>query len=242
MSCQISGAQRRSPWIRILGLNIRHGGGQRVGKLLDYLLASGADVLAISKFRRGATGDALCAGLTAGGYAHCLIPPSNRGENAVLLATRDQSEPLPLAAPQGEQHRLIGANVDGIAVQAVYMSLGEAKLPLFEHFLRQRPSQAVLIGDFNTGLHFKDEAGATFTAADSFAAKSEIGWVDALRHFNGDDAFEPSWLSPRGNGFRLDHAFVAQDIANRVVSCRYDHLTRPALTDHSALIVEIERD
>lgn len=128
----------------------------------------------------------------------------------------------------------------GIDVQAVYMSLGEAKLPLFEHFLRQRPSQAVLIGDFNTGLHLKDETAATFTAADRFAAMSEIGWVDAWRHFNGHEGFEPSWLSPRGNGFRIDHSFVSTDLIGHAVSCRYDHSTRPVLTDHSAIILDIE--
>lgn len=226
--------------MRILSLNIRHGGGQRVAGLLDYLLASDADILAISEFRRGVSGEALCAGLSAGGYVSCLIPPSKRSENAVLLATRDQSEPLQLSVPDGEQHRLIGTNVRGINVQAVYMSLGDAKLPLFEHFLSQQPSKAVLIGDFNTGLHFKDETGATFTAADRFAGMSEIGWVDAWRHFYGDDGFEPSWLSPHGNGFRLDHAFVSTDLIGRIKSCRYDHATRPLLTDHSALILDIE--
>lgn len=73
--------------MRILSLNIHHGGGQRLGKLFDYL-ASDADVLTISAFRRSATGDAFCNGLTAGGYLSCLIPPSGLGENADMLATR----------------------------------------------------------------------------------------------------------------------------------------------------------
>ncbi len=60
-----------------------------------------------------------------------------------------------------------------------------------------------MIGDFNTGQHHLDEAGATFTSAQQFEELLAQGWVDAWRSRN-TDAREFTWLSPGyQNGDRL---------------------------------------
>src|SRR5258708_18096599 len=45
---------------------------------------------------------------------------------------------------------------------------------------------------------------------------------------------EYSWFSTRGNGFRIDHAFLSDGLAARAGTIRYSHEERLAgLSDHS---------
>jgi exonuclease III len=46
--------------------------------------------------------------------------------------------------------------------------------------------------------------------------------------------------APGGNGFRIDHAFLSQDLAAHAGTIRYSHEERIAgLSDHSPLILEL---
>ena len=123
----------------------------------------------------------------------------------------------------------------------VYFAQSHAKRPLFSWLLGgpgglERPT--IVIGDFNTGLHHVDEAGATFHCASEFGRLAQAGWVDAWRLVHGD-VREFSWYSTAGNGFRIDHAFVTPDLASQVVGAAYDHSTRKGLTDHSGLTIDL---
>ncbi len=223
----------------IVALNIRHGGGQRIGPLLDYLSGTEAEVLAITEFRTGKSGCALTEGLESAGYRHQHWSVEEDRRNAVMIASRMPFDPVGFRLPDGNAHRLVGARFGSLQVWAVYMALGKNKLPLYRFLKDTEPRSTILIGDFNTGLHRLDEQGATFTAADEFADLQTKGWSDAWRRQHGQGAREFTWLSPAGNGFRLDHALVSDDLVGQVADCRYDHSTRPALTDHSALCVQL---
>lgn len=224
---------------RIVTLNVRHGGGQRVRPLADYLFGVGADVLVITEFRTGKRGSELTEALREAGYSHQHWTVEQNGKNAVMIASRLPFEPVAFSLPQGHSHRLVGAQFGELQVWAVYMALGKEKLPLYAFLGSATPHSTILIGDFNTGLHRLDEQGATFTAAKEFADLQENGWIDIWRRQHGIDAREFSWFSPAGNGFRLDHVFVSDDLIDRVADCRYDHSTRPELTDHSALSIQL---
>jgi exonuclease III len=66
------------------------------------------------------------------------------------------------------------------------------------------------------------------------------GWVDAFRALNGYGEREASWTFPgdRG-GWRLDHVLVQR---LRPVASAYAHeWRRTGLSDHSALVVDLER-
>ena len=223
----------------IVTLNIRHGGGKRVGPLVDYLSGTGADVLVITEFRTGKSGRALTDGLADSGFGHQHWSVGQDGKNSVMIASQIPFEPVEFHLPEDHAHRLVGARFGSLQVWAVYMALGKDKLPLYRFLKDVEPRATILIGDFNTGLHRLDEQGATFTAADEFADLQTRGWVDAWRRRHGQEAREFTWLSPAGNGFRLDHVFVSNDMIEQVADCRYDHSTRPTLTDHSALNVRI---
>ena len=66
---------------------------------------------------------------------------------------------------------------------------------------------------------------------------------DLWRRTNGD-AREYTWASMRNgeivNEFRLDHALANDRFVERFdPRCRYDHGTRPAFSDHSAVVVDL---
>ena len=147
------------------------------------------------------------------------------------------------AAVPGRAHRVVAAEISGMKVAGVYFASQKEKASLFDFILSKPPalsSETLIIGDFNTGLHRLDEAGATFVCTDRFERLPEIGLSDLWRRSHGPNAREYTWTSPQSGHFRLDHAFASPGVTARVRSCVYDHATQPALTDHSAMIVELD--
>jgi len=97
----------------------------------------------------------------------------------------------------------------------------------------------LFIGDLNTGLRSIDETGRTFLCASEFERMTALGWTDTWRRFHGAE-FEPTWISSKNNGFRLDHAFVSPALLDRLIACDYSHRERESkLSDHSMLVLEI---
>ena len=161
----------------------------------------------------------------------------------MLIGSRINARRIRLELSPADAHRIVAAEINGLNVAGVYFASNKAKASLFDFVLSKPPAlsgETMIIGDFNTGLHRQDEAGATFACTDRFERLPEIGLSDLWRRSHGPNAREYTWTSPRGGQFRLDHAFASPGVAARVRSCVYDHATQPALTDHSAMIVELD--
>ena len=143
---------------------------------------------------------------------------------------------------EADQNRIVACRVGSLTIAGVYFALNHQKASLFDYLLA-KPAELgddyLIIGDFNTGRHRVDEVGATFFCEDRFAALPAAGFHDLWRQSNGEEAREFSWASHRGGNFRLDHAFGSPKAAARLIDCSYDHSTRPGLTDHSALVVNL---
>jgi exonuclease III len=105
----------------------------------------------------------------------------------------------------------------------------------------------LLIGDLNTGCNETDIEGngTPFACEGLFLDLERQAGLRDLWRAEHKDKRESSWLSrPHRNGFRLDHAFGNRALFEQMgpVKTRYDHGTRNAegaITDHSALIVDI---
>lgn len=232
--------------IRILAWNIRHGGGRRIGGILDCIAAHAPDVAVLGEYRCDRSGAALCEGLGRIGLEFCAFLPSPERANSVLIASRLPIEtPRPLGTGLERPHMLLDANVAGLALTAVYMPLGDDKTPYWEAVVDAAEARAsmpaLFIGDFNTGKHRIDEAKATFTSAAFMDRMEDAGFIDAWR-WRHPEVREFTWTSPRGNGFRLDHAFVSPSLAARIAEIRYSHAERlDGVSDHSALVVDIRK-
>lgn len=100
-------------------------------------------------------------------------------------------------------------------------------------------SPCMIICDLNPGLPI-DAQGAPFDCVESMQTLLNTGWYDAWRLTNGERQ-QYTWFSHVGNGFRIDHAFVSEDVVPHISQCYYSHAERElGYSDHSAMIVELE--
>jgi exodeoxyribonuclease-3 len=232
--------------LRLLAWNIRQGGGSRLPAIAAALARHEADVLVISEYRGGDSAERLRAALAGLGYAHmtALTPPP--GRNGVLIAARqpfDDGGPLSEVLP--EPCRIVRAYFGAIRVYGVYMPNLLKKVPYWEALigaLAAEPlgAEALAIGDFNTCRAYVDEAGAIDPCAPYMDAVAAVGFCDLWRQ-RYPEGREFSWYSTRGNGFRIDHAFLSPALADRAGAIRYAHEDRcNGLSDHAPLILDLE--
>lgn len=141
---------------------------------------------------------------------------------------------------------LVLANFNTWALLAAYFPQGKRKTDFFSECnkiaLGHEKLPFAILGDFNTGNQLMDRSasGSPYVCAALFDDLTEkTGLVDLWRHANGTDIREWTWLSHRGNGFRLDHAFGNRKFIEQCKpTCLYDHTPRQGkITDHSAIII-----
>lgn len=199
----------------------------------------------LTELRANATGERLVAALGASGYA-TAVPGAPPRTNAVLLASR-----LPVRAARSldaalpEPWKLRRAETAALYAAGVHLPVLRGKIPYWDSVLaaaRAPDAPCLFIGDFNTGRNDldRDPAGMRFVGPDSMDHMAAAGFTDLWRARHPRRR-EYSWFStPRGNGFRLDHAFGTARIAAAVAACRFDHAARLAgLTDHAALVLDL---
>jgi exonuclease III len=101
-------------------------------------------------------------------------------------------------------------------------------------------SRFILIGDLNTGKHYIDELRATFYGSNYIDEIESLGFVDAWRHLHTNER-EYTWFSYKGNGFRLDYAFLSPNIKDKLLSAYHSHVEREnKISDHSVLILSLK--
>jgi exonuclease III len=232
--------------MRLLAWNIRQGGSTRLAGIMAAIARHDADVLILSEYRGGDSAERLRAALKASGYPYAtrLMPPPLR--TGVLIAARRRfGERGPLSAHMDEPWRLLDVDLGVLRLTGVYMPNLQKKVPYWQSlvhaFAARASGDALAIGDFNTCRAFVDEPGATDTTAHFMDAMDAIGFRDFWRH-RYPDGREFSWYSHRGNGFRIDHAFLSPSLAGRAGLIRYSHDERlSGLSDHSVLLLDLPR-
>ena len=230
--------------LRLLAWNIRQGGGTRLAAIAAALARHEADIVVISEYRGGDSASRLREALGRLGYRHqtTLAPPP--GKNGVLIAARipfREHGAVGTALP--EPYRMVRIEMAGLFLSGIYMPNLLAKVPYWEALiaaLAAEPDGAMLaIGDFNTCRAYVDEAGAIDACAHFMDKVEAIGFCDLWRR-RYPEGREFSWYSTRGNGFRIDHAFLSPALAAQAGAVRYSHDERLAgLSDHSPLILDL---
>ena len=173
------------------------------------------------------------------------MPPP--GRNGVLVAARHRlSEHGAVSADVPEPYRMVRVDIAGLHLCGVYMPNLLQKVPYWEALIAalagKAETPALAIGDFNTCRAYVDEPGAIDATAHYIDKAEAIGFCDLWRRRNPEGR-EFSWYSTRGNGFRIDHAFLSPALTARSRAVRYSHAERLAgLSDHSPLILDVERE
>jgi exodeoxyribonuclease-3 len=230
--------------VRLLAWNIRQGGGSRLAGIVGALVHHDADVLVLSEYRGGDSAERLRAALALAGYRHVteLVPPPQR--TGVLIASRlgfAAHGALCMEVP--EPYRLVDVDLGTVRLTGVYMPNMLKKVAYWQSlvasFAARVDDDTLAIGDFNTCRAYVDEPGAIDATAHFMDSVEAIGFRDLWRH-RYPDGREYSWYSHRGNGFRIDHAFLSPDLAARAGAVRYSHEERLAgLSDHSVLLLDL---
>jgi exodeoxyribonuclease-3 len=230
--------------LRLLAWNIRQGGGTRLLAICEAITRHDADVLVISEYRGGDSALRLSEALERLGYPYrtALRPPP--GKTGVLVAARRRfrahaalDETLP------EPYRLVHVELGRLSLCGVYMPNLLAKVPYWEAVVASLAARidghALAIGDFNTCRAYIDEPGAIDKCAYFMDRVAALGFCDLWRH-RYPEGREFSWYSHRGNGFRIDHAFLSPALARRAGPVRYSHDERVSgLSDHSPLLLDL---
>lgn len=235
--------------MRILSLNIYHGGGKRTAQLADWLLAKGASVLVLPEWRDNASGRHLRDRLVARGFHTIAAMQRRSNSNSVLLAAIDCASSWKVTPPNSMAGDLILVEIQNrVRILGCYFPQRQAKAPFFRQCIELAADNCdlpfVMIGDFNTGRNGVDVEGAgmPFHCADLFQTLSgKSGLSDLWRKRHGD-LQEWTWRSS-ANGFRIDHAFGNEAFLRRFPTfrCELDHSPRlSGLTDHSAILVEVD--
>jgi len=232
--------------MRIILLNVRHGGGQRAEKLLDWLTSPSPDLVVIPEWRNNTPGGVIKRSFEARGYLVATQCVSAMRANGVLVAARQMIRSRRITPVGSSKGQLLLADfASGWSLLAAYFPQGKAKIPFFISCIdaakRSDDVPFLLLGDLNTGHNGADVEGtsAPFVCSDLFdALQTQGGLVDLWRIEHGEKR-EWSWRSAL-NGFRVDHALANAAFRRRFpkMHCMYDHAPRETgLTDHSALIL-----
>jgi exonuclease III len=245
--------------MRIVGWNIRAGGGERVPAIARQLARWAPDVVALSEFRATPPSAALAAALDAQGLAHQLTTadPARPGLNALLLASRWPLRRVRLRRAPVEPCRWLVAVVaapGGLAVGTMHVPnrVGGRKYLFLDAVLAcargWRRGPALLVGDTNSGRRGLDEEVPAFNEREEgwIDALAGCGWADAFRHLSAE-ARAYTWYSPNGrHGFRIDQAFVNAALLPRVRAVEHAwgrpwrRGRRDAVSDHAALVVDLD--
>lgn len=250
--------------MRIVSWNIRAGGGRRIVGIADQIARWAPDIVALSEFRDTPPSAELARALAGQGLLHQLSTASARlpRVNSLLIASR-----WPLArvrhadAPGTDSSRWLLAAVAGpcaITLGAMHVPnrVTGRKFPFLDAVLgvanTWRRGPALLVGDTNSGLIDLDEEVPAFIVEEDgwIRGLEAAGWVDAFRHLRGKERGY-TWYSPNGgNGFRIDQAFVNSALRPRLRDARHEwgrapggsghRARRDALSDHAALLVDLE--
>jgi len=230
--------------LRVVALNIKHGGGSRLNQLLDRLKKYQADVIVLTEYRNNLNSELIKKSLKNSAYIYQFTSAIS-DSNSVLIASKKSSKQLSLSNIENDdKHRVCLIQVGSIKIMGVYFAQKIKKKSLFDYINNEGSNlladKGLIIGDFNTGIIYLDEKDDSFFCSKEFQDLEANGFIDAWRSRNPNKS-EFSWYSDAGNGFRIDHAFCTIPLNKLVSHIQYDHEPRLKLeTDHSALIIDFK--
>jgi exodeoxyribonuclease-3 len=241
--------------MRFLTWNILHGGGPaRLPEIILSLLSHKPDVVALTEFRI-TRGSQVRAVLADHGLTHQLVSHrEDGGGNGILIASRQPLTPTTHAGPNGSNGRWLEASMAGLHIVAVHVPDDTNLAAKAAHWQRllslarlRLVENCIFLGDFNTGRKHQDgpvsgRMGAAQTTGCEALLGSllSLGFVDAWRrlHPNGR---EFSWVSPAGEGRRIDSAYLSPPLASVLQAASYSHFERESgLSDHAPLLIDLD--
>jgi exodeoxyribonuclease III len=221
----------------------------RLPHVLDWLAQHRPDALCLQETK---TTDAEFPfeALKSAGYHVAHV--GQKAYNGVATLTREEPAEI-LAAPagiDGEQKRVLIADVGGVRIVNAYVPNGESlaspkyvyKLQWFDALTRYleaelaRAPRLVIVGDFNVAPEDRDvydperwRNSVLFSEPERAALKRliDLGLIDVFRRFEQPPASYSWWdyragSFRRNQGLRIDHILASPALAERARACAID--------------------
>jgi exodeoxyribonuclease-3 len=174
--------------------------------------------------------------------------------------------------PADEQSRYLEADVFGVRVACIYLPNGNPRPgPKFDYKLawmerlrarmaaiKAEEVPAIVTGDFNviptdadiwSPKAMADDALMQPESRDAYLRLLHDGWTDAIATHNPRGGVWTYWdyqagAWQRDHGFRIDHALLSPELADRLESCGVDkdHRGREKASDHAPMWVRLRPD
>jgi exodeoxyribonuclease III len=174
--------------------------------------------------------------------------------------------------PEDDHSRYLEADVFGVRVACIYLPNGNPQPgPKFDYKLhwmerlRARMREiaaeevpAIVTGDFNVIPHDRDVWSVPAMASDALMQPESRdayfrlmgdGWIDALETLNPAGGIWTYWdyqagAWQRDHGFRIDHALLSPEMADRLKAAGVDkdHRAREKASDHAPVWFEFEKE
>ena len=246
--------------MRLVAWNIRAGGGKRAQQIAAEIVSWGADIVALSEFRSTPSSRYVADALKEDGlkFQASTVDEVRPGQNALLVASRYRLKVIkdPLAPEEPGRWLMVSiASRPRLTIGALHVpNQVTGRKPHFhdqvvELVQKHHRKRFVIMGDTNSGRQGVDEENPVFNLRTTrwFEQIEEAGWIDAFRHLEGPRR-EYTWYSPnKGNGFRLDQAFLSPKLVPNLSSVTHawagaseGYTDRAHVSDHAALLVDLD--
>ncbi len=246
--------------MKLIAWNIRAGGGQRAERIAQQLIEWKPDLVALSEFRSTPASRLIADLLAEAGLSHQIstIQHVEPGRNALLVASRFKLKAVIEPGAPTEPGRwimVVASSRPSLHVGALHVpNQVTGRKPEFHSRVldvikKHSKKRFIIMGDTNSGRMGIDEQNPAFNRQTTqwFDAIEEAGWVDAFRHLEGPKR-EYTWYSPnKGNGFRLDQAFVSPRLRKSLKTVTHAWAgvsdlpeRRAEISDHAALLVDLD--
>ena len=174
--------------------------------------------------------------------------------------------------PEDQQSRYLEADVFGVRVACIYLPNGNPRPgPKFDYKLawmerlrarmaaiKAEEVPAIVTGDFNviptdadiwSPRAMADDALMQPESRDAYLRLLHDGWTDAIATHNPRGGVWTYWdyqagAWQRDHGFRIDHALLSPELADRLESCGVDkdHRGREKASDHAPMWVRLRAE
>jgi exodeoxyribonuclease-3 len=106
--------------MKLVSLNIRHGGGKRSSQIIDWLGSQSADFVLLTEWRSNASGKFLKEALQEAGYT-CFGASRDGSANGALVAAKCSFDVLRLTPRESPRGEILAADTDsGMRVLCCY--------------------------------------------------------------------------------------------------------------------------
>ena len=239
----------------------------RLPQALPWLERHKPDIL-LPLEHQGPDGGISAGDLREAGYHAVFAGQKTYNGVATLSRAPAQAVVTVLTGADGEQRRLIAADIGGVRVVNVYVPNGEAvgcdkyayKLGWLKALTRHLRDElgshprVVLVGDFNIAPEERDVHDSKLWAGqvlvsdrerEAFRVLLELGLIDVFRLF-GQPEQSFTWWDYRmqafrqNHGLRIDHILCGAALAERCTACTIDVEPRRAErpSDHAPVVAE----